>query len=193
MGVPEQTSRQEDNHEVTSLRFSIPSPWPWLPPRSKPHLALTLMLRLTPGTATTATDHMATEATTDPMATMATTERGLLMPSPLMPLPHAPTLMLRLTPGTDTTDTGTGHTDMATMDMATDMDTTTERGLLMPSPLMPLLQALTLMLTPGTDTTGTGTDLMAMGTMATDLMVMLTGDKKWTSRTTSDLFLPTHL
>ena len=34
---------------------------------------------------------------------------------------------------------------------------------------------------------------MAMGTMATDLMVMLTGDKKWTSRTTSDLFLPTHL
>merc|ERR1712174_152566 len=112
-------------------------------------------------------------------------ERGLLMPSPLMPLPQAPTLMLRLTPGTDTTDTGTGHTDMATMDMATDMDTTTERGLLMPSPLMPLPQALTLMLrlTPGTGTTGTGTDLM----------VMLTGDKKWTSRTTSDLFLPTHL
>merc|ERR1712038_1562655 len=173
MGVPEQTSRQEDNHEVTSLRFSIPSPWPWLPPRSKPHLALTLMLRLTPGTATTATDHMATTATTDPMATMATTERGLLMPSPLMPLPQAPTLMLRLTPGT----------------------ATTERGLLMPSPLMPLLQALTLMLrlTPGTVTTGTGTDLMAMGTMATDLTVMLTGDKKWTSRTTSDLFLPTHL
>merc|ERR1712241_473594 len=58
--------------------------------------------------------------------------------------------------------------------MATDMDTTTERGLLMLSPLMPLLQALTLMLrlTPGTGTTGTGTDLMAMGTMATDLMVM---------------------
>merc|ERR1712152_102952 len=141
------------------------------------------MLRLTPGTATTAID---------PMATM---ERGLLMPSPLMPLPQAPTLMLRLTPGTDTTDTGTGHTDMVTMDMATDMDTTTERGLLMPSPLMPLPQAPTLLLrlTPGTGTTGTGTDLMAMGTMATDLMVMLTGDKKWTSRTTSDLFLPTHL
>merc|ERR1719410_1804031 len=81
------------------------------------------------------------------------------------------------------------------MDMATDMDTTTERGLLMPSPLMPLPQAPTLMLrlTPGTDTTGTGTGLTAMGTMATDLMVMLTGDKKWTSRTTSDLFLPTHL
>merc|ERR1711874_466458 len=96
------------------------------------------MLRLTPGTATTATDHMATEATTDPMATMATTERGLLMLSPLMPLLQALTLMLRLT--------------------------------------------------LGTDTTGTGTDLMAMGTMATDLMVMLTGDKKWTSRTTSDLF-----
>merc|ERR1712036_167590 len=101
-----------------------------------------------------------------------------------MPLPQAPTLMLRLIPGTDTTDTGTGHTDMATVDMATDMDTTTERGLLMPSPLMPLPQALTLMLRL---TPGTGTNLMAMGTMATDLMVMLTGDKKWTSRTTSDL------
>merc|ERR1712062_89604 len=118
-------------------------PWPWLPPRSKPHLALTLMLRLTPGTATTATDHIGAATTATDMATMATTERGLLMPSPLMPLPQAPTLMLRLT--------------------------------------------------LGTDTTGTGTDLMAMGTMATDLMVMLTGDKKWTSRTTSDLFLPTHL
>merc|ERR1712062_956181 len=141
-------------------------PWPWLPPRSKPHLALTLMLRLTPSTATTATDHIGAATTATDMATMATTERGLLMPSPLMPLPQAPTLMLRLTPGTDTTDTGTGHTDMATMDMATDMDTTTERGLLMLSPLMPLPQALT---------------------------VMLTGDKKWTSRTTSDLFLPTHL
>merc|ERR1712152_34181 len=125
-----------------------------------------------------------------------TTERGLLMLSPLMPLLQALTLMLRLTPGTGTTGTGTDLMAMGTM--ATDlmvMDTTTERGLLMLSPLMPLLQALTLMLrlTPGTGTTGTGTDLMAMGTMATDLMVMLTGDKKWTSRTTSDLFLPTHL
>merc|ERR1719245_452604 len=113
-----------------------------------------------------------------------------------MPLLQALTLMLRLTPGTGTTGTGTDLMAMGTM--ATDlmvMDTTTERGLLMLSPLMPLLQALTLMLrlTPGTGTTGTGTDLMAMGTMATDLMVMLTGDKKWTSRTTSDLFLPTHL
>merc|ERR1712038_339640 len=92
---------------------------------------------------------------------MATTERGLLMLSPLMPLPQAPTLMLRLTPGTDTTDT------------ATDMDTTTERGLLMPSPLMPLPQALTLMLrlTPGTDTTDTGTGHTDMATMdmATDM------------------------
>merc|ERR1712174_29456 len=106
------------------------------------------------------------------------------MLSPLMPLLQALTLMLRLTPGTGTTGTGTDLMAMGTM--ATDlmvMDTTTERGLLMLSPLMPLLQALTLMLrlTPGTGTTGTGTDLMAMGTMATDLMVMLTGDKKWTS------------
>merc|ERR1712109_428658 len=100
-----------------------------------------------------------------------------------MPLPQAPTLMLMLTTATDHMATEATTDPMATMDMATDMDTTTERGLLMPSPLMPLLQALTLMLRL---TLGTGTDLMAMGTMATDLMVMLTGDKKWTSRTTSD-------
>merc|ERR1712241_1625007 len=149
--------------------------------------ALTLMLRLTPGTGTTGTgtDLMAMGTmATDLMVMDTTTERGLLMLSPLMPLLQALTLMLRLTPGTGTTGTGTDLMAMGTM--ATDltvMDTTTERGLLMPSPLMPLLQALTLMLrlTPGT------------GTTATDLMVMLTGDKKWTSRTTSDLFLPTHL
>merc|ERR1711974_116281 len=55
-------------------------------------------------------------------------------------------------------------------------DTTTERDLLMRSPNL----APTLMpkLTPGMATTGT------------DHTVMLTGDKKWTSRTTSDLSLP---
>ena len=36
-----------------------------------------------------------------------TTERGLLMPSPLMPLPQALTLMLRLTLGTGTTGKST--------------------------------------------------------------------------------------
>merc|ERR1712045_772810 len=81
--------------------------------------ALTLMLRLTPGTGTTGTG-------TDLMAMGTTTERGLLMLSPLMPLLQALTLMPRLTPGTGTTGTGTDLMAMGTM--ATDlmvMDTTT--------------------------------------------------------------------
>merc|ERR1719433_694825 len=83
------------------------------------------------------------------------------------------TLMPKLTRGTATTAMVTGLTDMAT----TVTDTTTERDLLMRSPNL----ALTLMpkLTPGMVTTATGTDPT----------VMLTGDKKWTSRTTSDLSL----
>merc|ERR1712062_344435 len=71
--------------------------------------APTLMLRLTPGTDTTDTGTGHTDMATMDMATDmdTTTERGLLMPSPLMPLLQALTLMLRLTPGTDTTGTGT--------------------------------------------------------------------------------------
>merc|ERR1711941_51478 len=84
------------------------------------------------------------------------------------------TLMPKLTRGMVTTAMVTGLTDMAT----TVTDTTTERDLLMRSPNL----APTLMpkLTPGMVTTA----------MVTGLTVMVTGDKKWTSRTTSDLSLP---
>merc|ERR1712203_41865 len=111
---------------------------------------------------------------------MATTERGLLMQRSLPSLD--PTLTPLLILGTATMVATTDPTAMATM----------ARGLLM----RPLSLAPTLMLrlTPGTDTTATDTT----GHMDMDIMVVLatvdtTGDKKWTSRTTSDLFLPTHL
>merc|ERR1711933_99964 len=105
---------------------------------------------------------------------MATTERGLLMKPPP---PQAPTLTLRPILGTDTTATApTAITTMA-------------RGLLMPLPS--LAPALMLRLTPGTDTTATATGHtdMVIGVDTVDT----TGDKKWSSTTTSDLFLPTHL
>merc|ERR1711879_809992 len=73
-----------------------------------------------------------------------------------------------------TTAMVTGLTDMAT----TVTDTIMERDLLMRSPN--LAPTLTPKLTPGMVTTA----------MGTGLTVMLTGDKKWTSRTTSDLSLP---
>merc|ERR1712066_1041146 len=126
------------------------------------------MLKLTPGTGITATVDIGedTEVTTDLMATMDTTERDLLM---MLPLPNlAPTLMPKLTPGTVTT-------------------ATTERDLLMSPPNLaptPMLQ-----LTRGTVTTVMPTGLTVMVTTGTDHTVMLTGDKKWTSRTTSDLSL----
>merc|ERR1712119_33076 len=119
----------------------------------------------------------ATEATTDPTATMATTGRGLLM-KPILPPPLDPTLTPLLILGTATTA------------MATDPMATMERGLLMRPSLAPTLM---LRLTHGTDTTATRTGHMDMVIMATDPTAMPTGDKKWTSRTTSDLFLPTHL
>merc|ERR1712226_21785 len=116
----------------------------------------------------------ATTAMATDMAT--TTERGLLMLSQLLRL--LPTLRLRLIPGMDTTATATGLTDMAT----------TERGLLMPSLLLKLLPTLRLRLIPGMDTTATATGHTDMATTATDLMVMLTGVKRY-----SDLSLPTLL
>merc|ERR1712019_118701 len=100
---------------------------------------------------------------------MATTERGLLMKPPP---PQAPTLTLRPILGMDT--------------MAM-----TERGLLMPLPS--LAPTLMLRLTPGTDTTATATGHMAMDITGTGHTATHTGDKKWSSTTTSDLFLPTHL
>merc|ERR1719412_1172613 len=118
---------------------------------------------------------------------MATTERGLLMTPPSLPCLD-PTLTPLLILGTATTAMATDPTAMATM--ATDTMATMERGLLMKAPLSSLAPTLMLRLTPGTDTTATDTTgHMDMDIMATDP----TGDKKWTSRTTSDLFLPTHL
>merc|ERR1711997_726235 len=134
--------------------------------------APTLMPKLTRGTVTTATATGLTD-----MATMAdlmdiTTERDLLM---MLPLPNlAPTLMPKLTPGTATTGITTGLTDMVT----TVTDTIMERDLLMRVPPPNLAPTLMPKLTPGTVTTATGHT------------VMVTGDKKWTSRTTSDLSLP---
>merc|ERR1719507_2516032 len=122
---------------------------------------------------------------------MVTTERDLLMRPPLPNL--APTLMPRLTPGTVTTGTVTGLTAMATMGdtMAIDM-VTTERDLLMRPPLLNLAPTLMPRLTRGTVTTAhtvmpTGLTDMVTTALATEA---ITGDKKWTSRTTSDLSLP---
>merc|ERR1712088_962172 len=115
----------------------------------------------------------ATMAMPDPMATMATTERGLLMQRSLPSLD--PTLTPLLILGTATTAMATDPTAMATM--VTDTMATMERGLLMRTSLAPTLM---LRLTPDMD-------IMVLATVDT------TGDKKWTSRTTSDLFLPTHL
>merc|ERR1712165_219242 len=94
--------------------------------------------------------------------------------------------MPKLTRGTVTTATATGLTDMGT----TVTDTTTERDLLMRVPPPNLAPTLMPKLTRGTVTTGMVTGLTVMVTTGTDHTVMLTGDKKWTSRTTSDLSLP---
>merc|ERR1712156_253433 len=176
MGVPEQTSRQEDHEDSLLLQPS----WRWhlVPLRKRPSLDPTQRLRLILGMDTTATGHtdMATTAMATDMAT--TTERGLLMLSQLLRL--LPTQRLRLIPGMDTTDTATGHTDMATTATdLTDMATITERGLLMPSQLLKLLPTQRLRLIPGMDTTATATGHTDMATTATGLMVMLTGVKRY--------------
>merc|ERR1712066_578847 len=111
---------------------------------------------------------------------MVTMARDLLM----KPLPLAPTLTLQLTPGMDTmvmedtevtmVDTMADHTDMVTM----------ARDLLTKLPLLNLAPTPTPKPTPGMVTTG----LTVMVTMVLDTVVT-TGDKKWTSRTTSDLSL----
>merc|ERR1719239_194729 len=104
------------------------------------------------------------------------------------PLPNlAPTPMPRLTPGTVTTGTVTGLTVMAIMvdTMAIDM-VTTERDLLMSLPLLNLAPTLMPRLIRGTDITVMLTGLTDMVTTALATEA-ITGDKKWTSRTTSDL------
>merc|ERR1719458_1224038 len=110
---------------------------------------------------------------------MVTTERDLLM---RLPQPNlAPTPMPRLAPGTVTA------TMVATM--AIDM-VTTERDLLMRLPLLNLAPTLMPRLIRGTDITVMPTGLTVMVTTGTDHTATPTGDKKWTSRTTSDLSLP---
>merc|ERR1711974_321607 len=110
---------------------------------------------------------------TDIMATMA---RDL--PIPLLNL--APTPMPQPTLGTVTMVTG--HTGVVIMATDTDIMATTERDLPIKMPLnLDPTPMLILQPTPG------------MVTMGTGHMGMPTGDKKWTSRTTSDLSLPTHL
>merc|ERR1739844_602291 len=97
---------------------------------------------------------------------MVTTERDLLMKLPLPNL--TPTPMPRLTPGM----------------------VTTERDLLMRLPLLNLAPTLMPRLIRGTVTTVhtvTGLTVMVTTALATEA---ITGDKKWTSRTTSDLSLP---
>merc|ERR1712045_754221 len=96
-------------------------------------------------------------------------------------------LTVMATTGTDrtaTTGITTGLTDMAT----TVPDSIMERDLLMRS--LNLAPTLMPKLTPGMVTTDMVTGLTVMATTGTDHTVMLTGDKKWTSRTTSDLSLP---
>merc|ERR1712010_206179 len=158
---------------------------------SKLPLAPTLRLRLTPGTAITATVDIGedTEVTMADLMDMVTTEGDLLMRPPLPNL--APTPMPRLTRGTDITVMPTGLTAMATMvdTMAIDM-VTTERDLLMRLPLLNLAPTLMPRLIRGMVTTVhtvTGLTDMVTTALATEA---ITGDKKWTSRTTSDLSLP---
>merc|ERR1712020_259697 len=69
------------------------------------------------------------------------------------------------------------------------MDTmvTMERDLLMSLPLPSLAPTPMPRLTPGTGTMGMLTGLMVMVTMGTGPMVILTGDKKWTSPTSNNI------
>merc|ERR1711997_1259818 len=98
----------------------------------------------------------------------------------------APTPMLKLTPGMVTMGMeDTGEDTEVTIDP---MDTmvTMERDPLMKLPL-PLAPMLMPKLTPGMGTMGMLTGLTVMDTMGTGLMVMLTGDKKWTSTTSNNI------
>merc|ERR1712024_391409 len=137
-----------------------PSPWPWpLPSQMMPrHPALTPMLPLTPG--------------------MATTARDLLMRLP--PLSLAPTPMLMPMPGMATTVKDTEVTTVATTALM--LMATTARDLPMrplplsldPTPRPTLTRGIPTM----EDMAMELTDLMDMATTLTVLTVTLTGDKK---------------
>merc|ERR1711936_1359732 len=95
----------------------------------------------------------------------------------MMPLPLVPTPMLQLTPGTVIMAMeDTEVTMVATMADLMDM-VTTERDLLMMLPPPNLAPTPILQLTRVMVTTALATEA-------------ITGDKKWTSKTTSDLSLP---
>merc|ERR1712173_281689 len=119
---------------------------------------------------------------------MVTMARDLLMKLPLLNL--APTPMPKPTLGMVIMVTGTGLTVMVTM--ATGITDTMARDLLMKLPLLNLAPTPMPKPTPGMVIMVTGTGLTVMVTMVLDTVVT-TGDKKWTSKTTSDLSLPTHL
>merc|ERR1712158_149353 len=104
--------------------------------------------------------------------------------------------MLKLTPGMVTMGMeATEVTMVVTIDLT--VMVTMERDLLMKLPLPSLAPTPMLKLTPGMDTMGmedTGEDtevtidpMDTMDTMGTGLMVMLTGDKKWTSTTSNNI------
>merc|ERR1739849_55312 len=91
MGVPEQTRRQEDNHEDSFLHCRLYG-------RSR-NLDLTQRLMLILGMGITATDTGLMAMDTMAIDTMDTMERDQLMKLP--PLNLDPTLMLKLILGTD--------------------------------------------------------------------------------------------
>merc|ERR1712045_354629 len=153
-----------------------PSPWPWpLPSQMTPrHPALTPMLPLTRG--------MATTAMVDTEVTMvATTARDLLMRLP--PLSLAPTPMLMPMPGMATTVMDMEDTEVTTV-ATTDLMlmATTARDLPMRLPPLSLDPTPRPTLTRGIPTMEDMamelTDLMDMATTLTVLTVTLTGDKK---------------
>merc|ERR1712203_560350 len=115
-GVDESATGQSCSHFSSS---QPPSPWPWPPPSQMTprHPALTPMLPLTPGMATTAmVDTEVTMVATTDLTDTATTARDLLMRLP--PLSLDPTPRPTLTRGIPTMeDMAMELTDL--MDMAT--------------------------------------------------------------------------
>merc|ERR1712203_1188171 len=113
-GVDESATGQSCSHFSSS---QPPSPWPWPPPSQMTprHPALTPMLPLTRGMATTAmVDTEVTMVATTDLTDTATTARDLLMRLP--PLSLAPTPMMPM-PGMATTVMDTEVTTVATTDL----------------------------------------------------------------------------
>merc|ERR1712203_1177702 len=114
-GVDESATGQSCSHGSSS---QPPSPWPGPPPSQMTprHPALTPMLPLTRGMATTAmVDTEVTMVATTDLTDTATTARDLLMRLP--PLSLAPTPMLMPMPGMATMVMDTEVTTVATWDL----------------------------------------------------------------------------